>query len=92
MASGEPRVAGVLSRLPPVPTPLWLRPSFPGHWPFSSGALMRDLIKLTCETCTRANYYTSKNKRTMPEKFTIKKFCNACRAHKVHKEGKISKG
>lgn len=53
---------------------------------------MRDLIKLTCETCSRANYYTSKNKRTMTEKFQIKKFCPACRTHKVHKEGKISKG
>ena len=53
---------------------------------------MRDLIKLTCESCGRANYYTSKNKRTMPEKFTIKKFCAACRSHKQHKEGKISKG
>jgi large subunit ribosomal protein L33 len=28
----------------------------------------------------------------MTEKFQIKKFCAACRAHKVHKEGKISKG
>lgn len=53
---------------------------------------MRDLIKLTCENCGRANYYTSKNKRTMPEKFTIKKYCAACRMHKGHKEGKISKG
>jgi len=53
---------------------------------------MRDLIKLTCETCTRANYHTSKNKRTMTEKFSVKKFCPACRTHKLHKEGKISKG
>ena len=53
---------------------------------------MRDLIKLTCENCGRANYYTSKNKRTMPEKSVIKKYCAACRTHKGHKEGKISKG
>jgi large subunit ribosomal protein L33 len=53
---------------------------------------MRDFIKLTCEGCGRANYYTSKNKRTMPEKFSIKKFCAACKGHKLHKEGKISKG
>ena len=53
---------------------------------------MRDLIKLSCETCHRANYYTSKNTRTMPEKCTIKQHCPACRAHKEHKEGKISKG
>ena len=57
-----------------------------------SGEDMRDYIKLTCEGCGRANYYTDKNKRSMPEKFSIKKFCPACKGHKVHKEGKISKG
>ena len=41
---------------------------------------MRDLIKLTCQTCKRDNYVTSKNKRTQTEKFEIKKFCNACRS------------
>lgn len=53
---------------------------------------MRDLIKLSCEDCGRDNYVTSKNKRTMPEKFKIKKYCAACRKHVPHKEGKISKG
>ena len=53
---------------------------------------MRDTIKLTCATCARANYHTTKNKRTMTEKFVIKKFCAACRKHVEHKEGKISKG
>jgi large subunit ribosomal protein L33 len=53
---------------------------------------MRDLIKLTCQACKRDNYVTDKNKRTMTEKFTIKKFCRACRKHTEHKEGKISKG
>jgi large subunit ribosomal protein L33 len=53
---------------------------------------MRDLIKLTCQSCKRDNYVTDKNKRTMTEKFAIKKFCNACRKHTEHKEGKISKG
>jgi large subunit ribosomal protein L33 len=55
-------------------------------------ATMRDLIKLTCQTCKRDNYVTDKNKRTQTEKFEIKKFCRACRAHTAHKEGKISKG
>ena len=36
---------------------------------------MRDLIKLSCETCGKDNYVTDKNRRTMPEKFHIKKFC-----------------
>ena len=53
---------------------------------------MRDIIKLTCGNCGRANYHTTKNKRTMTEKFVIKKFCPACRKHFEHKEGKISKG
>ena len=54
--------------------------------------VMRDIIKMTCGECSRANYHTTKNKRTMTEKFAIKKFCPACRKHVEHKEGKISKG
>ncbi|MFZ1864226.1 MAG: 50S ribosomal protein L33 [Polyangiales bacterium] len=53
---------------------------------------MRDLIKLSCETCGKDNYVTDKNRRNMPEKFHIKKFCPKCRSHQPHKEGKISKG
>jgi large subunit ribosomal protein L33 len=53
---------------------------------------MRDIIKMTCGNCSRANYHTTKNKRTMTEKFVIKKFCPSCRKHFEHKEGKISKG
>lgn len=53
---------------------------------------MRDTIKLTCANCNRANYHTTKNKRTMTEKFAIKKFCPTCRKHFEHKEGKISRG
>ena len=53
---------------------------------------MRDIIKLSCANCNRANYVTTKNKRTMSEKFEITKFCSACRKHHPHKEGKISKG
>jgi large subunit ribosomal protein L33 len=58
----------------------------------SGEVLMRDLIKMTCGNCGRANYTTTKNKRTMSEKFEIKKFCPVCRKHFPHKEGKISKG
>jgi large subunit ribosomal protein L33 len=53
---------------------------------------MRDLFQLRCEECNRDNYVNAKNKRTMPEKFKIKKFCRACRKHTTHKEAKISKG
>ena len=50
---------------------------------------MRDLIKLSCENCGRDNYVTDKNKRNMPEKFRIKKYCPKCRSHHSHKEGKM---
>ena len=53
---------------------------------------MRDIIKLTCQSCKRDNYVTDKNKRTMTEKFSIKKYCRACDKHTDHKEGKISRG
>ncbi len=50
------------------------------------------IIKLSCETCGKDNYTTDKNRRNMPEKFRIKKYCPKCRSHHSHKEGKISKG
>jgi len=53
---------------------------------------MRDLFQLRCETCGRDNYVSDKNKRNMPEKFKVKKYCRGCRTHTMHKETKISKG
>jgi len=53
---------------------------------------MRDLFHLRCQACGRDNYVSDKNKRTMAEKLTIKKYCAACRIHTDHKEHKISKG
>ena len=53
---------------------------------------MRDKIKLVSTAGTGYFYTTTKNKRTMPEKFKISKFCGKCRKHTSHKEGKISKG
>ena len=50
---------------------------------------MRDLITLNCESCKRKNYTTSKNKKTMTEKLSLKKFSPACRSHTQHKEGKV---
>jgi large subunit ribosomal protein L33 len=60
--------------------------------PGNRDSTMRDIIKMTCGNCNRANYHTTKNKRTMSEKFEIKKYCPVCRKHFPHKEGKISKG
>jgi large subunit ribosomal protein L33 len=50
---------------------------------------MRDLITLNCDVCKRKNYTTSKNKKTMTDKLSLKKFCAACRSHTLHKEGKV---
>ena len=49
---------------------------------------MRDIIKMSCANCNRANYVTTKNKRTMSEKFEIKKFCPNCGTHQPHKESR----
>jgi large subunit ribosomal protein L33 len=53
---------------------------------------MREKIKLESTAGTGHFYTTTKNKRTMADKFEIKKFCPVCRKHFPHKEGKISKG
>lgn len=50
---------------------------------------MRDLIALQCTECKRKNYTTTKNKRTMPDKMQIKKYCSFDRKHTLHKEVKV---
>lgn len=54
----------------------------------------RVIITLECQDCRKAGaagvsrYTTSKNKRTMQDKFEIKKYCRYERKHTVHKEVK----
>lgn len=50
---------------------------------------MRDKIRLVSTAGTGYFYTTDKNKRTMPEKFEIKKFDPVVRKHVVFKEAKI---
>ena len=50
---------------------------------------MRDLVALSCEQCKHKNYTTTKNKKTMTEKISLRKFCPSCRTHTSHKEGKV---
>ncbi len=50
---------------------------------------MRDKIKLVSSAGTGHFYTTTKNKRTMSEKFSIKKFDPVVRKHVVYKEHKI---
>ena len=50
---------------------------------------MRELIRLNSSAGTGHFYTTDKNKRTMPEKMTIKKYDPVARKHVLYKEGKI---
>ncbi len=50
---------------------------------------MRDKIKLVSSANTGHYYTTTKNKRTMTDKFEIKKFDPVVRKHVVYKEAKI---
>ena len=51
---------------------------------------MRDKIKLVSSAGTGHFYTTTKNKRTMPDKFEIKKFDPVVRQHVMYKEAKIN--
>lgn len=50
---------------------------------------MRDKIKLVSTADTGHFYTTTKNKRTMTEKMTIKKFDPVVRKHVLYKEARI---
>jgi large subunit ribosomal protein L33 len=51
-------------------------------------AMNRTIITLECPVCKERNYTTTKNKRTMPDKLVLPKFCPRCRKHTEHKETK----
>jgi large subunit ribosomal protein L33 len=53
------------------------------------GADMREKIKLESSAGTGHFYTTTKNKRTMTEKMSIKKFDPVARKHVIYKETKI---
>ncbi|MDP3734924.1 MAG: 50S ribosomal protein L33 [bacterium] len=46
------------------------------------------LIKMQCSACKRVTYWTRKNRKRVERKIELKKFCNWCRQHTAHKEGK----
>ncbi len=46
------------------------------------------LIKLECPECHRINYYSHKNKKKLPDRLELKKYCQWCRRHTLHKETK----
>ncbi|MCL1851609.1 MAG: 50S ribosomal protein L33 [Peptococcaceae bacterium] len=45
-------------------------------------------ITLACTECKNRNYQTMKNKKNDPDRLEIKKFCNTCKTHTLHREGK----
>ncbi len=49
---------------------------------------MADIIGMTCSECKRRNYTTTTNKKKQAKKLELKKFCNSCRKHTLHKESK----
>ncbi len=49
---------------------------------------MRDIITLACAECKRRNYSTTKNKKTIPDRLELKKYCKFCKKHTPHRETK----
>ncbi|MGI6116757.1 MAG: 50S ribosomal protein L33 [Bilifractor sp.] len=49
---------------------------------------MRTRITLACTECKHRNYNTMKEKKNMPERFEIKKYCPFCKKHTLHRETK----
>ena len=47
----------------------------------------RTLVTLACTECKERNYST-KNKRSQPERIEISKYCPRCNKHTLHKETK----
>lgn len=47
-----------------------------------------NLIKLECTVCKKANYHSTKNKKTLKGRLELRKFCAWCNKHEGHKETK----
>jgi len=50
--------------------------------------VVRVKITLACTDCKQRNYYTTKEKKTHPDRMETKKYCKFCRSHTLHKETK----
>jgi large subunit ribosomal protein L33 len=50
--------------------------------------MAREKIILACGECKNRNYFTTKNRRTHPERAEWKKYCPRCDKHQLHKETK----
>ena len=52
------------------------------------GVFMTDKIILTCTECVSRNYTSTKYNKTHTARIELKKFCNKCNKHTLHKETK----
>jgi large subunit ribosomal protein L33 len=50
--------------------------------------MSRELVTMACTECKHRNYVTTKNKKTVPDRLEIKKYCRFDAKHTVHKEVK----
>ncbi|MEE8251249.1 MAG: 50S ribosomal protein L33 [Gemmatimonadales bacterium] len=50
--------------------------------------MARDNIIMECSDCKSRNYFTTKNKRTHPQRVEWRKFCPRCGNYRLHKESK----
>lgn len=51
-------------------------------------AAKKPFIKLQCTVCKTVNYFTKKTKKSAEKKLELKKFCDKCKKHTLHKESK----
>jgi len=49
-----------------------------------------NLLRMRCQKCKNANYYTTKNKKKVERKLEYMKFCRACKKRTPHKETKLT--
>jgi large subunit ribosomal protein L33 len=51
-------------------------------------ATKKPFLKMQCTVCKKTNYFTKKTKKTAEKKLELSKFCNTCKKHTLHKEGR----
>lgn len=49
---------------------------------------MRKKLTLSCTECGMRNYTTNSKKEGRTDRLELKKFCNTCNKHTIHKETK----
>jgi large subunit ribosomal protein L33 len=51
-------------------------------------AAKKPFLKIQCSACKTVNYFTKKSKKVAETKLEMQKFCNSCKKHTKHKEGR----